>query len=978
MSHEDTGKFVIALYGRYFAKHDGYIELRFISNPSKKSPAFSKFLRYDEFDESVLEEIRKLNTEYNIYFGVNPRPISKGKKEPDVKNIVCFWADADSKDFKNGKEEALKIIKEFPNVPNIIVDSGHGYHCYWLLEKPIIDIGKEARIQFKQILSGIVEKLNADKHPMFLNCLLRLPGTLNIKKEEPKECKIIFFKTDKRYTFEDFEEFKNAKYKEPKPASESTFDFGEKELIVSAENLEIAKSNVDQLEVDLLTKKRIITGTNLTKKDADKTRSGRDLSIIYSLVRSGYNYPTIKSIFFNPHLGCSDRIAEKGESGEPTLRWAVQKALEFIKKRESNLTPEEKEIRLIKMMKKTSREEKLRLMTAFITESLISGDKPSGRAYKETDRKIYYYFDEKEKMLIDAEGMDFYYFTRIRFGIQSNDYKEIRDAIITEIWKNGKEIESHKFAYFDKKKFILYISDHDNGVYRLNGKKIELVDNGTDGVFFETNSDFTPFNVDIENLEAINYFERERETKLKLKNIGTLNLRKRKNFGFILSDFAQGDSYLRRYLIDIANFAETEKNITPIEQKILLVIYFYSLFFESIMTEKPIICFVGLKDSGKSTIGSLIGKILFGDKFQCRNCPEDIRDMQTIIGENYFMVLDNVDRLVKNEMIDILCETATGIVFEKRKLFTDREIVKIKPHIWLGITTREAKFKRDDLISRLLLFNTEKITRRIQKEKFYRDVEENRNKIMTEVLVNLNSIIVLLKKQKHYHPVCTFRVADWETFGRKVTAIPFMGTYFKLILEVMNKEKDIFALEDDPIFFLLKKHVIDDKRAIEEHTAADLFVLLQDIAENLKMKNLGWKRYNSPVSVGKRINNVIDELGRVFDIKIRTGSHNVALYSFDRLEETKIEHKEQDVVLVKEKIEEEKMTPEGLLRTEKIKKSLAKIRAKHSTSNGKPRETEETRDIDDMSKEELSLHIAEIKAEIKTKIKREKEKTEKV
>lgn len=146
-----------------------------------------EFYRYDEFDDTVMKNIQRLNKTNNIYFGVNPRPISKEKKQDDIKDIICLWADVDGKDFENGKKEALKLVEEFPIEPNIIVDSGHGFHCYWIFKEPIIDISKEARIHFKQILFGIVNRLKADKRPMFLNCLLRLPGTVNIKKEEAKE-----------------------------------------------------------------------------------------------------------------------------------------------------------------------------------------------------------------------------------------------------------------------------------------------------------------------------------------------------------------------------------------------------------------------------------------------------------------------------------------------------------------------------------------------------------------------------------------------------------------------------------------------------------------------------------------------------------------------------------------------------------------------------------------------------------------------
>jgi len=40
------------------------------------------------------------------------------------------------------------------------------------------------------------------------------------------------------------------------------------------------------------------------------------------------------------------------------------------------------------------------------------------------------------------------------------------------------------------------------------------------------------------------------------------------------------------------------------------------------------------------------------------------------------------------------------------------------------------------------------------------------------------------------------------------------------------------------------------------------------------------KRYKSPISLGKRIKNVQDELRRVFEVEIHRGSANVILYSF--------------------------------------------------------------------------------------------------
>jgi hypothetical protein len=716
-------------------------------------------------------------------------------------------------------------------------------------------------------------------------------------------------------------------------------EFGSRDLIVSTESKEAAEQDVRKLEIKKKYQRMILKGTMPErKKDWGgpflDNMSRAALNVMAALIKASYRYETIRSIYLNEHLMCSYQLREKTEDD---LKKDVLDAERLVANEQFKGDYQKSGIAYIKGLD-LKREEVVKLISNFILDDLIVSENPAGKGFYNEDRRIPYFFDKEEKILMDVESDEFYFYVRDRYDIPKKDYDpEVKDRIRAHIFRHEKRIEAHQFAYFNKRTYTLYISDHDNGIYRLNGEHIEHVDNGADGIYFEFNSDFTPFNVDVENLEAINYFEKEDEVKFKLNILGKqldINLGKRKKRGFSWGKFALNDSYLRRYLIDIANFAETEKNINATEQKILLVIYFYSLFFESLMSEKPIICFVGLKDSGKSTIGSLIGKTLFGEKYQCRHCPDNTRDLNTIIGENYYMLFDNVDHFVKSEIIDALCIAATGGTIEKRKLYTDREIVKIRPHVFLGITTRAAKFKRDDLISRLILFNNEKIANRIQKEKFYRDIEENRDRIMAEVLVNLNSIIELLKRQKHWSPRCSFRVADWETFGRKVCVGLPWGLYFKHIMEVMNVEKDKFALEDDLLYVLLEDRVINREEEIECLSASALYALLQEDAEKMKIKNFS-NKYKSPISLGKRISNVQDELRRVFELEIGKTNHNVTVYSFRPLEdEEEAEKKKQEALErreamaeAKRRAEEEAAIPDEVKEAKK-QKTLEALRAR--------------------------------------------------
>lgn len=880
--------FIEILFGKYFLEpYIGYIELRFIHKDSGKT--FSKFVKYkDFFTDELKEEIDRLNETNHVYFGVNPRPLSKKKKQDNIKNIICLWVDIDGKDFENGKKEALLIIKSFPLKPTIIVDSGHGYHCYFILEKPIINITKEQRLEFKQILSGLINQLQGDRQAVNLDRVMRLPGTYNIKKEK-KECKIVDV-NNKFYNLDDFNQFKDKKYTEIEITR--TFPvFGTKELLVTynpknseRENLKNVKKIVNKLEIDSKTKKRIITGHLLTDKLADKTRSGRDISILVSLIFYDYNYPTIRSIFFNPYCGCSDRIREKGHGAEDTLQWDVMRALQFVEERKGRLTPEQKEILQIKILPEKE-DIKLKLIANFIVDDLLKKEDSKGFGFKNKDNNLFYYFHKESSLLMEVkESIDFHCMLRSIYGLQEKDMSEIKAAIITEIWDSGEKAEAHTFSYFDNENFILYISNHNNQIFRLDCDTIRQIDNGTDGIFFEFNPEFTPFDIDVNKLEAINYFELP-----KLSSEG-------KVLGFNWARFTNPKNpvYLKKFLIDRTSFApEEEHGLSPEEQKILLTVYFYSLFFESIQREKPVVCFIGLKESGKSFIAESIGKILFGDAYQIRHMVTNARDFHTILGTNYLLVFDNLDQYIMPELLDIFCATATGAKIERRMLYTDREKVILKPKVFLIITSREAKFKRDDFVSRLLLFNTKKIKKVISRSYLFKTLNENRNKLMAELLINLNSIIKLLRVQKDYNPSGKSRIADFELFIKKI-ARGYEGLLLRAVSEKMTTVKDIFALEGDPLYEVLNYIVNEEREIIEPMSASQLHEKLLTKADIIRMKDYQ-QRYKSPVALGKRLKNIQSELNKVMEFKRLPVRSHVNLYSFQSHEVEKTEEKEEKV-----------------------------------------------------------------------------------
>ena len=884
-SYLEAKCFIETLFSRHLKDHDSYVEVRMIGET-----VVPKWLPRGKITEADWEEISNWNKTYHIYFGVNPRPLSKGKKQEDIRDLVCLWADVDGKDFVGGgKDAALKSISDFPLPPSIIVDSGHGYHCYWLLEEAITAVSEDDRLAFKQVLSGVVKKLGGDKSKIPICSLLRLPGTLNIKDEVPLECQVLYVEPDLLYRLENFSEFRDHEYREPAETDEALPEFGEKKLIITQgdpsateqERKASAVAAVQRLEVSSKIKRHIITGDLRTEKGKDHTRSGRDQTILYWLLYSDYDYETIKSIFFNPYLGCSNRIRQEGEK---SLREDTARALKLVQKNRIEGTPQTQKILEIKKSSFILSVDKPYQINAFVVKDLLKGERAAGSGYKKRACDQYYFFDSEEKVLMDSESLDFYLFMRQRYGLLKRDFEEIKDAVKTEIKNSGEEVEPRKFSHFDDKRYTLYVSNHANAVYRLDGEKVEICDNGVDGVFFESDPKLEAYEYRPEQ-EVIDYFRRATQGKT-LKFLGLqIQLPAREPLGLSLEKFK--GSKLDEFLISRAHFGTDDKfGLLPEEQRLLFLLYFYSLFFKSLQLEKPILCFVGLRESGKSFIATSVGKILFGELFGASTFTKDKKDLAVVLGGNYYTVFDNVDSWVANDLLDMLCAAVTGATEDKRELYTDRSQVRFTLDSFVAITSREPKFRRDDVVRRLLLFNTKEITQSLGRSYLWGSLRENRDRIMTEVLVNLNTIVRILKdrKGKPESPCSCRMIADWESLVKKTCSVFPESLFLLQCMLKMRDRKSFFALEDEPLQWVLEEIVYRDNARLYKKSATDLYRELYAKAEAMKVKDFS-ERYKNPKSLGKHLARLRPELEKEYEMVVESPRKAGHIYSFGPLKE---------------------------------------------------------------------------------------------
>lgn len=162
-----------------------------------------------------------------VYFPVNPlykRPDKGKSKNTDVIAINCFFAEFDGKDFSGGNyksqdwakqsleirqkanQSALEHIYSLTPQPSVIVFSGGGYHCYWLLSETK-EVTDENREEINTIHHAWVQYVKGDNGAKDISRILRVPGSYNHKYDPP--CKVQFVKDDysKKYNFDELVEF---------------------------------------------------------------------------------------------------------------------------------------------------------------------------------------------------------------------------------------------------------------------------------------------------------------------------------------------------------------------------------------------------------------------------------------------------------------------------------------------------------------------------------------------------------------------------------------------------------------------------------------------------------------------------------------------------------------------------------------------------------------------------------------------------
>ena len=432
-----------------------------------------------------------------------------------------------------------------------------------------------------------------------------------------------------------------------------------------------------------------------------------------------------------------------------------------------------------------------------------------------------FYFDRLHYKMYSIGSDDFKSLLSFRYQINAQEtaFKFLVEKVKSLAYESGQRVQIYRFSHYDEKKNKLYVYNNNHKIYRLDGNSIEILNNGDDEVLFCHNPIHEPIDCNIPN----------------------------KYNGLC-------DTFIFKY----ANLDET--SIPKEEQIFILRMWLWSLFFPELLPTRVILLCCGPKGSSKTTLLQLIGRLLFGQNFNVTSIDKEDAFIASICG-NYFVAFDNVDGKVE-WLQNNLARIATGQHIPRRKLYTTNDEIVYKPNIYIALTSRTPKFKRDDVVDRLLLLQTITLESNKPYKFLINQVEEHRQEMWADILYQLNSIIKQLPNTPSPE-IVNHRMADFAVFCLRIAEILGCKEPCEQALEKMRNVNKEFMFDGDPLPDCLLKWLSEKSNIGREISAAPLLVELKTIAGPESGLD-----YPSAISFGKRIDNIKTDSEDELNIRI--------------------------------------------------------------------------------------------------------------
>jgi len=177
---------------------------------------------------------------------------------------------------------------------------------------------------------------------------------------------------------------------------------------------------------------------------------------------------------------------------------------------------------------------------------------------------------------------------------------------------------------------------------------------------------------------------------------------------------------------------------------------------------------------------------------------------------------------------------ATGVRYDKRRLYSSNEVVSFEPRAILIISSREPQFTRCDVSERLLPLYFGRPTHFVPEESIFRELARRRGAIMGDLLQRLGSFADKLARTEP--KAIRFRMADFASFAHRIGEASAGGSeedVFRLLKTLQLIQADFTSDTNDVISIL--QSLLEKEGQIGPIPVGMLFLQCREIARELKL-----------------------------------------------------------------------------------------------------------------------------------------------
>lgn len=825
------------------------------------------------------------NKRKNLYFSVCPRSIEE-QREFAVSYVSTFWADLDEKDFED-RDACKRAIDQFDLQPSYIVDSGHGYHVYWVLNTPMPVTNEDTKRRLKAISRKIAKTVNGD-HTQDLSRILRIPGSFNVKDmSHPLEARLIH---NNHVTY-DIADIENALIDVPDDDLQlPSVDFDGQTILQ-----ERIEELVDKLDPEV---KNLVTDVNV------KDRSSRDFRVAVHLVYVGATPDEIRAVFeaYPNALGSKHLPRLRQNYGEPNyIKALISKATAKIA-----LAKEASDFIISAVSAATNKKD----LGDDVMSKLLELKSIDAHIYQKVLRECANILKTSRATII---GMaDKYYVDQV-LAAQASESPEVYKQLLSVYLSGAKSssivrtgmattlaiklMEAHGFFinasenyeessietcyYFlldDHKLFRMGTPYFDSYLYSIGR---EYLTNGTEpgSSIIRGINNYAIMNGRRVKIRKISYYNQaDNVAYIDMFNQKMLRITEDKietvhngaDEVFFLTRGAQQveymDSVYNPTLLNEtlqANYDGTPEELGMYAR--VVKAWLYSFFFKEALPARPLLLFTGPPQAGKSTLARKLLQIVYGVSGQVTKLDRDRSrgsDSFSVTLINYPLVcFDNIDTKI-SWLNDDLASIATGGKLSKRQLYTDTGLVDINIDAFLMLTSHSPEFRRADIAQRLLIVNLEKINMGTLEEVIWKNLRDNRDVLWSTMVKDIFEIIKLIGERHRSGTsdfATDFRMADWASFmvdsltvetGSRDTALEASSDIIKLL---KNNQIE-FTVHQDALIDLMQEWVRADNRG--KFSASSLYTHLRNFAVSRQVEF----NFNDSIALSKAISQNKDKM----------------------------------------------------------------------------------------------------------------------